>query len=321
MSEEVDPGMPMPTVEDPNGAQSAGALLKQAREDAGIHISALAVALKVPVRKIEALEAGELATLSEPVFVRALASSVCRHLKMDSAQVLALLPLAANVPFSQPPELNTPFRIPGEGANRSVASRLANFPTRVVLALLVGALALAIWPTRVLHPVGEASTVILAPGAIGTAVPGDGGTSSPISVDAGTSPAPLAPSSGVTEAGRPDQKEDRPTAIGPAQATSAAAPAPTRPGGAAVAGAGSDGEAAIVRFKAKNESWVSVIDGKGNPVLRRNLQAGENVSVAGVFPLKIVVGRIDATEVLVRGKPFDMGAVSKDNIARFEVTE
>ena len=35
---------------------SAGALLREAREAAGLHIGALAVSLKVPVKKLEALE-------------------------------------------------------------------------------------------------------------------------------------------------------------------------------------------------------------------------------------------------------------------------
>ena len=37
--------------------QSAGALIRQAREEAGLHIASLAMALKVPVKRLEALEA------------------------------------------------------------------------------------------------------------------------------------------------------------------------------------------------------------------------------------------------------------------------
>ena len=36
---------------------SGGAMLRQAREAAGLHIGALAVSLRVPVKKLEALEA------------------------------------------------------------------------------------------------------------------------------------------------------------------------------------------------------------------------------------------------------------------------
>ena len=63
---------------------TAGGLLREARQAAGLHIAALAVALKVPVSKLEALEADDYAKLTDTVFVRALASSVCRALKADS---------------------------------------------------------------------------------------------------------------------------------------------------------------------------------------------------------------------------------------------
>ena len=57
----------------------------------------------------------------------------------------------------------------------------------------------------------------------------------------------------------------------------------------------------------------------GALALQRNLAAGESVSVSAQPPLAVVVGRADATEVTVRGKPFDLAAVSRDNVARFEV--
>lgn len=57
---------------------TAGGLLKEARQAAGMHIAALAVALKVPVSKLEALEADNYTVLPDTVFVRALASSVCQ---------------------------------------------------------------------------------------------------------------------------------------------------------------------------------------------------------------------------------------------------
>jgi cytoskeleton protein RodZ len=71
---------------------TAGTLLRHAREAQGLHIAALAAALKVPQRKLEALERDEYGALPDPSFTRALALSVCRSLKIDSAPVLALLP-------------------------------------------------------------------------------------------------------------------------------------------------------------------------------------------------------------------------------------
>ena len=45
----------------------------------------------------------------------------------------------------------------------------------------------------------------------------------------------------------------------------------------------------------------------------------ESAAAAGVLPLVVLVGRVDATTVEIRGKPFDMTAVTRDNVARFEV--
>ena len=76
-----------------NGEVTAGAMMRGAREAAGLHVAALAVAMKIPVKKLEALESDRLELLHDSVFVRALASSVCRALKIDPAPVLAKLPL------------------------------------------------------------------------------------------------------------------------------------------------------------------------------------------------------------------------------------
>ena len=128
---------------------TAGGLLKEARQAAGMHIAALAVALKVPVSKLEALEADNYAVLPDTVFVRALASSVCRTLKIDAAPILLLLPQ------SQSPRLSVDsagINAPVKGsAGKSSASSSASFAgsgsgsrsmVLVVLALLLGAVVL-----------------------------------------------------------------------------------------------------------------------------------------------------------------------------------
>ena len=70
----------------------AGQLLRQYRESAGLHIVALASALKVARAKLEALEADRLDDLPDVVFARALAMSCCRYLGKDAEPVLALMP-------------------------------------------------------------------------------------------------------------------------------------------------------------------------------------------------------------------------------------
>ena len=96
---------------------SAGAMLQQAREAQGLHIGALAVSLKVSVKKIEALEADRFDLLPDTVFVRALACSVCRTLRINPDPILERLP-HTKVPYLNTDEagINVPFRAPGDGS-------------------------------------------------------------------------------------------------------------------------------------------------------------------------------------------------------------
>ena len=69
-------------------------LLAQARQTAGLGLDALSLALKVPVRRLESLEAGRYEELPDMTFARALAMSVCRYLQIDAQVVLERMPSA-----------------------------------------------------------------------------------------------------------------------------------------------------------------------------------------------------------------------------------
>jgi cytoskeleton protein RodZ len=71
---------------------TAGALLRQLREDAGFKLDVLAQALRVSPAKLQALETDRLDDLPDAMFARALTLAVCRQLKVDATAVLALLP-------------------------------------------------------------------------------------------------------------------------------------------------------------------------------------------------------------------------------------
>jgi len=123
---------------------SAGALIRRARESAGVQITSLAVALKVPVRRLEALEADRYDLLTDAVFVRALASSVCRSLKIDPAPILPLLPRTQAQPLSVEGHINEPFRSSEEAAaGRSPVSQPA---VLAGVVLVFAALTVYLWP-------------------------------------------------------------------------------------------------------------------------------------------------------------------------------
>ena len=97
--------------ETPSSGLGAGAMLRAAREKQGLHIAALAAAIKVSPRKLDALEHDRWHELPDATFTRALAQTVCRTLKVDARPVLDKLPPASGTAL-EPREagLNEPFR-------------------------------------------------------------------------------------------------------------------------------------------------------------------------------------------------------------------
>jgi len=314
---------------------TAGALLRQAREAAGMHIAALAVSLKVPVKKLEALEQDRFDLLPDSVFVRALASSVCRTLKLDAAAVLERLPQTSAPKLTyQGAGINAPFRSPGEGPRPSIWTQVSRTAVLAGLALLLGALVLIFMPAAKQDtvngkaevdgmPVGIAEVVKPLPAVVAMANPGLAETPAPIAQVKEPVAAVSAASAGqlLATAAVPLSISSLPSATTPLAArASASAAVPAVVAAAPPALAASQAvPSGIVTFHAKGESWVEVTDAKGTVVLRRTLTAGEVAGASGVLPMAAVVGRADATQVQVRGKVFDLNAVARDNVARFEV--
>jgi cytoskeleton protein RodZ len=276
-----------------NDGVTAGVLLRRAREAAGLHVAALAVALKVPVRKLEALEEDRYDVLTDAVFVRALASSVCRTLKIDPQPVLERLPQTSVPRLARHSEgLNAPFRAPNDGAQPTWIHFVTRPVSLAVFGLLLGALILVLLPARQ----EEGSTTAdlpAAPGVPPAAAPAEPAVS-------------LAPPSPPATAMMSPAATAAPLPVAPVAAASAPVPVATSASG-------------IVVFKTKAPSWVEVTDANGVVAVRKLLAAGEAVGASGALPLQVTIGRVDSTEVQVRGKPFDLRPVSRDNVARFEV--
>lgn len=301
---------------------TAGALLRDAREAAGLHIAALAVALKVPVAKLEALEADNFSALPDMVFVRALASSVCRTLKIDPQAVLALLPQGEGPRLSA---ADVGLNAPVKGfAGRSSAAPFKGAGSRsfvwAVGLLLIGA-ALMMFLPRGLD--ADLSALLKQPETTTKIPMPTGNVAQEISVAVGAeqrvpsaapAPAPAAAAAAGVGVELPAGESIKPAGIAshPIVLPSVEASAPS-------SAPATDAPSGVLAFKARSESWIQVRDAAGALVLQRNLAPNELVSVSGVLPLAVVIGRADATEVFVRGKPYDIGPVSRENVARFEV--
>jgi cytoskeleton protein RodZ len=289
---------------------SGGEMLRRAREAVGLHIAALAVLLKVPVKKLEALEADRFDLLPDTVFVRALAASVCRTLKIDPTPVLQRLPHTTEPSLKTDESgINTPFRTSGDGLNLSFLNQLSKPFALAILALLVGVVVLVFLPFKQLTGIAN----VLKPDAGAANLPLQAPMSAPVAsenaaVAEGVAPAQTSASmsSGLTA----------PLATNQAASTSVPVTvASALPGLVSGSGVASG----MVVLKAHGTSWVEVVDASGIVQVRKTMAQGEIVGASGVMPLSVVVGRVDTTEVLVRGKPFDLTRIAKDNVAHFEV--
>lgn len=303
------------------GEESAGRLLRRAREANGVHIAALAVALKVPVGKLEALEADRYDELPDTVFARALASSMCRVLKVDATAVLEKLPqglpprLAANsgglnASFKDS-HAKSPVALGGEGGSKKVKW--------AVIGLLAAAVVVYVLPRDAIESL---RTALSSAGPAATTV--SGGQVPPVqetlvpavvpaqaSVEASPAPAARAPDLPVLPSENPGVPVTQAVPAAAAVPASAAASPEAKP-----AVASGDG---VLEFRATSESWVQVRDATGAVTFQRNLAAGEAAVVPGRPPLSVVVGKVNATQVFVRGAPFDLATVARENVARFEV--
>jgi cytoskeleton protein RodZ len=288
---------------------TAGTLLREAREAAGVHIAALSVAMKIPVGKLEALESDDLSALPDIVFVRALASSVCRTLKLDPEPVLARLPQGESPRlFASDFGLNAPVKgFRGKSSSAPFAVPGSKPLVWTVGLLLIGA-ALMIFLPRSLE--ADLSALFKQPAT-------DTKKSAPV-VDraqerlGAVAPVQANPASGV-EGAIPVNASGESAAVAPPSA-----PVPSVDASAASSVA-AEAPAGVLAFKPRSESWIQVRDATGALVLQRNLAPNELVSVSGALPLAVVIGRADVTEVFVRGKPYDLSPVSRENVARFEV--
>lgn len=278
--------------------------LREAREAAGLHIAALAAALKVSVPKLQALEDGRYDELPDLTFARALASSACRHLRVDPAPVLAEFPQKPTLLLrGSDNEINAPYKPASEGPVASPLTWLSRPAMLGAIVLLLAALVVMFLPDM------EPAT-------------GDGSTSS------GETPATAAPAEPQAAPGQPGLPMFQPLepaagqgAVAPAEAGAAPEAASPAAGAAAPvtpAATAASSDPAVLQLDARQESWAEVTNGTGTVVLQRLLQPGERVEFSAAPPYSVVIGKASAVQVSVRGRALDTKALARNDVARFD---
>ena len=279
-----------------------GRLLRTARESQGVHIAVLAAALKVPPRKLEALEGDRFEELGDATFVRALAQSVCRVLHVDPQPVLERLPRVDPRRLEQlDGSLNAPFRDRPSHHDSPAVVWAQRLLVAGGAALLLAALFTYFVPSNWFEPDTAAAPSANAPAASAPVARAE----APASMPGQAALPPLAVPSSTPASALPPASPTSAAAATSAPVAAAASALPAAPG--------------RLRLSASGTSWVEVRDLDGRVLLSRTLRSGEVVDLDSQVPMRAVIGNAAAVEVLHRGKPVPLGPATSSNVARLEL--
>lgn len=244
---------------------SIGQTLARWREQRGESVSAVAARLRCDNAVVEALESDRFNDLGAPVFAR---GHLKRYAELLGAPVDNLLERWSVVQRQSlaPPDLTSMPR----ARTRSVDTRV--WGRRVGAAAVALVIGLAAW--WILKGSGTATTTPeqLAAQALPPPPPAP-------------APLPVAPPSAAAEAATVE-----PVASDVATPIAASAPPVA-------------GERARLRLAAREDSWVQVVDATGRRLYFGTLRRDNSVSLNGASPLRVLLGRADATSVELAGRP------------------
>ena len=283
----------------PPDRDSVGAALKAAREAAGLSLGEVADRLKLSLKQLEAIEADRFEALPGAAFVRGFVRNYARFLGLDA------VPLMARLEERFPSSVKEVANLSKEVGAASVVSEPEEtsglLGKRAILLVLV---------------------VVLAAGAFWFARPG----SEPAKDEAKQDLAPMLTEQSTASA--PVEAESVPAKDASAAVTAPApVPAPAAKPAPAVAAALASAPVSApptagsgtVKLVAKQDAWVSVIDGSGKKLVFETLKAGAAKEVVGQPPFKLTVGNATQVDVSLNGQPVVLTGKIRGTTARLEL--
>lgn len=256
---------------------SIGQTLARWREKRGESVSTVAARLRCDTAVIEALESDRFNDLGAPVFARGHLKRYAELLGAPVDNLLERWSVVQRQSVAQPDLTSMP-----RTRTRSVDTRVwgRRFGAAAV-ALVIG---LAAW--WILKGSGTAKTTPeqLAAQALPPPPPAP-------------APLPVAPPPAAADAATVEPVASE--VVTPiAGATPAAVTAPIAASAPPVVG-----ERARLRLAAREDSWVQVVDATGRRLYFGTLRRDNSVSINGAAPLRVLLGRADATSVELAGRP------------------
>ncbi len=307
---------------------SPGRRLRELRESRGIEIERITAQLHLGRNVVEALEQDRYADLPSPVFVAGYLKNYARLLGTNPEPILQAY--RTMVPAEESYIARSVSEPRGKTSARSGSAWA--WPISLLLIGVAAALLVFWWQWDDVAQFGEGASESadamgeqfgVAPDSIGAPEDtqpsdtdvSDGSATTPIdsfgsAVSVPPDAIPLRGMESTTDQ-RPAETDDGstipadslPTEPRPTQSPEPVAEAPDRD--------------IVLQFS--GTSWVDVRDATGKVVLNGEMREGEQRTLTGEPPFKLVIGNAAATQLSVGGTAFDLGSHALGNVARFSL--
>jgi len=312
------------TENQPSAARVAvgpGALLRQAREAAGMPPEALAQRLRLEPKVIEALESEAYERLPGPAFTKGYLRSIAKELGIDPVPLLAQYTALSNE--AEPALADFESRAPAQITTANARIKLVSYTLGAVVLILI-----AIWWQR--HYASETAAPAADDAALATEPMAPPEPSIPLPYTytivehAG---APLAqPESWRrrTDGSIPPLDEEVLPALAAQAVTGQQAEAAptTTPDAAATDTAQSPSPTAVkgeLILAAERDSWIEITDLNRSRLYFGLIKGGERIGVSGKPPYDLVIGNAPAVTATFRGAAVDIRRHAINGVARMAV--
>lgn len=285
--------------------ESAGGMLRAAREQQKMSAADVARSLRLASRQIEALEADDFDRLPGNTFVRGFIRNYARLVHLDPEPVLR----AYDAVRPQQPAQGI------EAPSREITFTPESFGPRFKLrqaaisaAILVLAAGAMYWIflEKGRQPVVSGETAA-EPAQLTAPVAAEPAPSQDIA------PTPPAPAAAV-EMTNPLEMPPPPPVVA-AQPSVAPEPPPPTPAAAVAEEPG----AARIKLTFAGDSWVEIRDKEGKKIFSQLNPAGTEQVVKGTPPFSLVVGSASHVRLTYNGKPVDLAPYVKVEVARLSL--
>ncbi len=307
-----------PSAGTPEPPATAGALLREARESAGLTVDTVAQQLKLAPRQVKAIEDSDFTHLPGRTFIRGFIRNYARLLRLDPESVLGALPVTVAPTLDSSALRPTAPSIGELPTNENGKTSWTRWAIPLTLVAIIGATvayeqmrapdARRTPPREVPSVTEPAKAPSPAPEIIGTPLPNPMTATAPASTSAGAPAAPQPMSSEPTSASSVASTAAV-TAPSPAPITAAKPSAPVAPPPASLP--------LVLTFR--DFSWTEIKDRNGTIVLSRMNPGGTTQAIAAAPPLDLVIGNAVDVALTWRGQRVDLAPHTRQNVARLRL--